>query len=213
MTQQPAAQPIDRRHRDRRELDGTGLTNQSGRSRRLSWVPQHTRELRKSIRIVSEPSHLLLGELRVGLARELSLAQRFALSRESSQWFAYHGTAASDDSLLVKLDQTLRGMGAAARASVASLKQSVDHWRLISAVDERSDAADLLRDALQHGADYEDLLLATVRVDSAVSHEMMTRRASIDSAESLEGAPRKKPRCVDWLGRSAARLPLARWES
>jgi signal transduction histidine kinase len=187
-----------------RALDGGGLPEPRVR-RRLAWVPlslvmlslaglaitplllQHyTRELRLSVRMVAEPSHLLVGELRVGLAHELSLAQRFALSRESGQWFAYHAAAASDDSILVKLDQTLHGMGAAARASLASLRQSVDHWRLISAVVERSDAADRLRDALQHGVDYEELLLATVRVDSAVSHEMQTRREAIESAESLE---------------------------
>ena len=200
MTQQLPADSTN----EARALEGTGLPDPRPR-RRLSWVPlslvmlsltglaitplalqHHTRELRMSVRMVSEPSHLLLGELRVGLARELSLAQRFALSRESAQWFAYHSAAASDDSILVKLEQTLRGMGAAAHASLAALRQSVDRWRLISAVVERSDAADRLREALQHGVDYEDLLLATVRVDSAVSHEMQTRRAAIESAEQLE---------------------------
>lgn len=204
-TQQLPPQSTGRRRSERRDVDTNGFVNQNGRWRRFSWMPltlvmlslaglaitplvlqQHTRDLRRSIRLVSEPSHLLLGELRVGLARELSLAQRFALTRESGQWFAYHGAAASDDSLLAKLDQTLRGMGAAARSSLASLQQSVDHWRLISAVQERSDGAELLREALRHGVDYEELLLATVRVDSAVSHEMQTRRAAIDSAESLE---------------------------
>ena len=202
MTQQPPTQSPGQGQpaRDRR-----AVREDNGRPRRLSWVPlflvmlslaglaisplvlqHHTSELRSSIRMVAEPSHLLLGELRVGLARELSLAQRFALTRESAQWFAYHGAAASDDSLLVKLEQTLHGMGAPARAALATLRQSVDHWRLISAVVERSDAADLLREALQHGVDYEDLLLATVRVDSAVSHEMQARRDEIDSAERLE---------------------------
>jgi len=202
MTQQPPTQSPGegRPARDRRAGH-----EENGRPRRLSWVPlllvmlslaglaisplvlqHHTRELRSSIRMVAEPSHLLLGELRIGLARELSLAQRFALTRESAQWFAYHGAAASDDSLLVKLEQTLHGMGAPARAALATLRQSVDHWRLISAVVERSDAADLLREALQHGVDYENLLLATIRVDSAVSHEMQARRDEIEGAERLE---------------------------
>lgn len=204
-TQQLPAQTKGRRRNERRDLDTNGFMHQNGRARRLSWMPltlvmlslaglaitplvlqQHTRDLRRSIRMVSEPSHLLLGELRVGLARELSLAQRFALTRESGQWFAYHSAAASDDSVLVKLDQTLHGMGAAARGALANLQQSIEHWRLISAVEERSDGAELLREALRHGADYEALLVATVRVDSAVSREMQTRRAAIESAESLE---------------------------
>src|SRR5438270_2049628 len=83
-------------------------------------LTQRTRTLRAQVRRVAEPERLLLGDLRLGLAHELSLAQNFALTRESALWFAYHRSAARNDSLLQQLDLTLRGLGPAASAAIAS---------------------------------------------------------------------------------------------
>src|SRR5437773_5101159 len=130
------AHSIDPRLRDSRESLGAVTTA----VRHLSWLPlslvvlslaglavaplvlqQRTRYLREDIRSVGEPGRLLLGELRLGLARELALAQRFAVSRDRDLLFEFQRTAARDDSLLSRLDATLHEMGAAARASVAGV--------------------------------------------------------------------------------------------
>jgi signal transduction histidine kinase len=173
--------------------------------RNLSWLPlslvvlslaglaitplvlqQRTRNLREDVREVGEPGRLLLGELRLGLARELSTAERFALTGASSDWFGYHRAASRDDSLVARLDETLRAMGRSSRLAVANLKKSITQWRAQSAMNEEIGSTDALRQAAQHGIDYEDLLAATVRVDSAVAHAMQTRRVEIDEAEDLE---------------------------
>lgn len=195
------AQTSDRRIRDRREGNGGIALG----TRKLAWLPlslvvfslaglaitplllqRRTHTIREEVRSVAEPGRLLLGELRLGLARELSLAQRFALTRESSQWFAYHRAAARDDSLVARLDFTLRGMGASARAAMIGIRQSIARWRLISAVDDKRESPDLLRLAVEHGMNYEDLLLSTIRADSAVARAMQSRRVQIDHAEELQ---------------------------
>ena len=173
--------------------------------RNLSWLPlslvvlslaglaitplvlqQRTRNLREDVREVGEPGRLLLGELRLGLARELSTAERFALTGASNDWFGYHRAASRDDSLVARLDQTLRAMGSSSRLAVANLKKSITQWRAQSAMNEQIGSTDALRQAAQHGIDYEDLLTATVRIDSAVARAMQTRRVEIDDAEDLE---------------------------
>ena len=173
--------------------------------RNLSWLPlslvvlslaglaitplvlqQRTRNLREDVREVGEPGRLLLGELRLGLARELSTAERFALTGASNDWFGYHRAAARDDSLVARLDETLRAMGSSSRMAVANLKKSITQWRAQSAMNEQIGSTDALRQAAQHGIDYEDLLAATVRIDSAVARAMQTRRVEIDDAEEME---------------------------
>ena len=51
---------------------------------------------------VGEPGRLLLGELRLGLARELAFAQRFTVSRDRCHLFEFQRTATRDDSLLAR---------------------------------------------------------------------------------------------------------------
>ena len=203
MTNVDLAQRSDRRVRDRRESSANGAITLG--TRQLSWLPlglvlfslaglaitplflqQRTRSLRDEIRRVAEPERLLLGELRLGLAHELSLAQTFALTRESAVWFAYHHAATRNDSLLQQLDLTLRGMGPNSRSAMAAVRQSVANWRAISAIDERNSAADLLREALRNGITYESLLGTTTRVDSVVARAMQENRVEIDDAESLQ---------------------------
>src|SRR5207253_1799096 len=105
---------------------------------------------------------------------EFSLAQRFSLSGQSSDWFAYHRAAASDDSLMSRLDNTLRNFGLPARQSLGGVRETVARWRRVAAVEDRAGSV-LLRDAVQRGASYEDLLAATIRVDSAVAAAMQSR--------------------------------------
>jgi len=195
------AHSMDRRIHDRRESNGAVTIG----TRHFSWLPltlvvlslaglaiaplvlqQRTRYLREDIRSVGEPGRLLLGELRLGLARELALAQAFAVSRDRGLLFDFQRAAARDDSLMSRLGATLHDMGVGARASVVGVRQTVDHWRQFAALSETKTADDVLRLAVQHGVSYEALLLATVRVDSAVSRAMQTRRAKIEGDENLE---------------------------
>lgn len=190
-----------RKSRDRRE--GIGIV--TSRTRHLSWLPltlvvlslaglavaplvlqQRTSYLRDDIRIVGEPGRLLLGELRLGLARELALAQRFTVSRDRSHLFEFQRIAARDDSLLTRLNTTLHDMGPAARSSILGVRETVDHWRQFVTLTETKTPDDVLRQAVQHGMSYEALLLATVRVDSAIARAMQSRRVRIESDESLE---------------------------
>ena len=201
MANQHVAHSTDRRFRDRREPNGAIGTG----ARHLSWLPlllvvlsltglaiaplvlqQRTRDVRDDIRSVGEPGRLLLGELRVGLARELSMGMRFAVGRETSSLVEFQRAASSDDSLLGRLDATLRVMGPDARASVAGVRESVRRWRQFAASNEHVSSVDILRQAVQHGVNYEALLLATVRVDSAVAQAMQSRRAQIERDEGLE---------------------------
>jgi len=149
-------------------------------------LTHRTRALRDEVRRVAEPERLLLGDLRLGLAHELSLAQTFALTRESALWFAYHRAAARNDSLLQQLDITLRGLGPAAVGAVSSVRQSVASWRAMSSLDERAGSADLLREGLRNGISYESLLGTTTRVDSVVARSMQENRLQIDDAEELQ---------------------------
>jgi signal transduction histidine kinase len=203
MASRHVAQTSDRRTRERREpssADGVALG-----ARHLSWLPltlvilslaglaiaplvlqQRTENLRTDLRSAAEPGRMMLGELRLGLAHELSVAQRFALSGASSDWFAYHRAVATDDSLLSRLDVMLRGLGLPARQSLAGVKETVSRWRRMSAVEDGASSPSLLRDAVQRGVSYEDLLSATTRVDSAVANAMQYRRARIEQAETLE---------------------------
>lgn len=172
-------------------------------TRHLSWLPltlvvlslaglavaplvlqQRTSYLRDDIRVVGEPGRLLLGELRLGLARELALAQQFTVSRDRTNLFDFQRTAARDDSLLGRLNTTLHEMGPAARSSVMGVRESVDHWRQFVTLTETKTPDDVLRQAVHHGVSYEALLLATVRVDSAIARAMQSRRALIESDES-----------------------------
>ena len=201
MANEHVAHSMDRRVRDRRESTGGIAIG----ARHFSWLPltlvvlslaglaiaplvlqQRTRYLRDDIRSVGEPGRLLLGELRLGLARELALAQRYTVSRDRGLLFEFQRTSARDDSLLSSLGTTLRDMGPVARASVTGVRETVDQWRQFAALTETNTPADVLRQAVQHGVSYEALLLATVRVDSAVSRAMQTRRALIDGDENLE---------------------------
>jgi signal transduction histidine kinase len=147
---------------------------------------QHTRNLRADVRVVAEPARLLLGELRLGLARELSLAQSFALSPESRVWFAYHRASARDDSLLARLDATLRQIGPSSRPAVSGLRSKVDRWRQVAAMDERKAPEDFLRQSAERGAMFEDVLRATLRVDTAVANAMQMRRARVEQSERLQ---------------------------
>ena len=195
------AHTSSRKSRDRSESIGIVTS----RTRHLSWLPltlvvlslaglavaplvlqQRTSYLRDDIRIVGEPGRLQLGELRLGLARELALAQRFTVSRDRSHLFEFQRTAARDDSLLARLNTTLHDMGPAARSSVLGVRETVDHWRQFVALTETKTPDDVLRQAVQHGVSYEALLLATVRVDSAIARAMQSRRVRIESDESLE---------------------------
>jgi hypothetical protein len=201
MANQHVAHSTDRRFRDRREPNGAIGTG----ARHLSWLPlllvvlsltglaiaplvlqQRTRNVRDDIRSVGEPGRLLLGELRVGLARELSMGMRFAVGREASSLMEFQRAASSDDSLLGRLDATLRVMGPEARASVAGVRESIRRWRQFAASNEHVSSVDVLRQAVQHGVNYEALLLATVRVDSAVAQAMQSRRTQIERDEGLE---------------------------
>ena len=190
-----------RKSRDGRESIGIVTSG----TRHLSWLPltlvvlslaglavaplvlqQRTSYLRDDIRVVGEPGRLLLGELRLGLARELALAQRFTVSRDRSHLFEFQRTATRDDSLLTRLNTTLHEMGPAARSSVMGVRETVDHWRQFVTLTETKTPDDVLRQAVQHGMSYEALLLATVRVDSAIARAMQSRRAQIESDESRE---------------------------
>ena len=195
------AHSISRKARNRRESTGAVILG----TRHLSWLPltlvvlslaglaiaplvlqQRTSYLRDDIRSVGEPGRLLLGELRLGLARELALAQRYTVSRDRSQLFDFQRIAARDDSILARLNTTLHDMGPAARSSVLGVRETVDHWRQFAALTETKTPDDVLRQAVQHGVSYEALLLATVRVDSAIARAMQSRRLHIESDESLE---------------------------
>src|SRR5215471_8232641 len=173
------AHSSSRTSRDGRE--SIGIVTHS--TRHLSWLPltlvvlslaglavaplvlqQRTSYLRDDIRIVGEPGRLLLGELRLGLARELALAQHFTVSRDPSHLFDFQRTAARDDSLLARLNTTLHDMGPAARSSVMGVRETVDHWRQFVTLTETKTPEDVLRQSVQHGMSYEALLLATVRV-------------------------------------------------
>ncbi|HEY2379264.1 MAG TPA: ATP-binding protein [Gemmatimonadaceae bacterium] len=195
------AHSISRKSRDGREH--TGLVRTS--TRHLSWLPltlvilslaglaiaplvlqQRTSYMRDDIRAVGEPGRLLLGELRLGLARELALSQRFTISRDRSLLADFQKASARDDSLLARLNATLHEMGPAARNSVGGVRETVDRWRQFAALTETKTADDVLRQTVQHGMSYEGLLLATVRVDSAIARAMQSRRAQIDGDESLE---------------------------
>ena len=147
---------------------------------------QHTRNLRADVRGIAEPARLLLGELRLGLARELSLAQSFALSPESRVWFAYHRTSARDDSLLARLDVTLRQIGPSPRPAISGLRSKVDRWRQVAAMDERKAPEDFLRQSTERGAMFEDVLRATLRVDTAVANAMQMRRGRVERSERLQ---------------------------
>lgn len=203
MASRHVATTSDRRMRDRREpisADGVALG-----ARHLSWLPltlvilslaglaiapivlqQRTENLRTDLRSAAEPGRMMLGELRLGLAHELSVAQRFALSGASSDWFAYHRAVATDDSLMSRLDVMLRTLSVPARLSIAGVKETVSRWRRMSAVEDGASSPSLLRDAVQRGVSYEDLLSSTIRVDSAVASAMQYRRARIEHAETLE---------------------------
>ncbi|HEX4467903.1 MAG TPA: ATP-binding protein [Gemmatimonadaceae bacterium] len=201
MAKAHVAHSISRKSRDRRESIGIVTSG----TRHLSWLPltlvvlslaglavaplmlqQRTSYLRDDIRVVGEPGRLLLGELRLGLARELAFAQRFTVSRDRSHLFEFQRTATRDDSLLARLNTTLHEMGPAARSSVMGVRETVDHWRQFVALTETKTPDDVLRQAVQHGVSYEALLLATVRVDSAIARAMQSRRAQIEGDESLE---------------------------
>ena len=190
----------DRRAHERR----AGRYIQRAAARYLPWVPlvlivlsfaglvltpmvlrQRTRNLRADVRRVAEPTRLLLGELRLGLARELSLAQRFALSPESQVWFAYHRASAHDDSVLARLEGTLGEIGPGARSSVLGLREMVNRWRQVAAMDERKAPEDFMRQSIERGAMYEGVLRASLRVDTALAMAMQIRRARVESAERL----------------------------
>ena len=111
------------RHRQPRRNGGrfqhrTALVPEWSRlSRVLSWVPltlvilslagvafaslvvrQRTRRMRFDLRSASEPTRLLLGDLRVGLAREQALAQRVTFATDAGYWTMYRRATARDDS-------------------------------------------------------------------------------------------------------------------
>ncbi|HEY7236961.1 MAG TPA: ATP-binding protein [Gemmatimonadaceae bacterium] len=201
MANEHVAHSTDRRFRERREPNGAIGTG----ARHLSWLPlllvvlslaglaaaplvlqQRTRNVRDDMRSVGEPGRLLLGELRLGLARELATEMRFAVDREASALVEFQRAASRDDSLLGRLDATLRVMGPDARASVAGVRESIRRWRQFAASNAQVSSVDVLRQAVQHGVNYEALLLATVRVDSAVARAMQSRRLQIERDEGLE---------------------------
>ena len=200
MIDMPTAKVPDRRAHERRN----GRRFQRAAARYLPWVPlmlivlsfaglvltpmvlrQRTRNLRADVRRVAEPTRLLLGELRLGLARELSLAQRFALSPQSQVWFAYHRASARGDSVLARLEGTLGEIGPGARSSVLRLREMVNRWRQLAAMDERRAPEDFMRQSIERGAMYEDVLRASLRVDTVVATAMQIRRARVEASERL----------------------------
>jgi signal transduction histidine kinase len=147
---------------------------------------QHTKSMRADIRSVAEPTRLLLGDLRLGLAQEQTLAQRMAVAPESSVFLRYRRTVARDDSVLGRLRDTLRSLGTQARASVDSLHGSVSRWRDVVQVYRNRTPADLIRSSIARGVTYENLLAATSQVDTAVTIAMQSRRIQVEDIEQLE---------------------------
>jgi signal transduction histidine kinase len=201
MIDKPTAPVIDRRARDRRHV----RTFRRIVLACLPWIPlvlivlslaglvitpmvlrERTRSLRADVREVAEPARLLLNELRLGLARELSLAQRFALAPESNVWFAYHRTSVRDDSLLARLDVTLREIGPRTLPAMAGLREKIEQWRQLTAMDQRRAPEDFMRQSTERGAMYEDLLRASLRVDTAVANAMQARRARVERSTELQ---------------------------
>lgn len=171
----------------------------------LSWVPltlvvlsltglaltplilrERTIGLRADVRNVAEPARLELGNLRLGLARELTFSQRFALSPESALWFDYHDVVARDDSLLSQLESTVAEIGPVGDRAVRSLQERVTSWRQLTDMDGRPHAHDGLREAVTRAASYEGVLLATLRVDTALARAMLSRRSRLDDADRLD---------------------------
>ena len=202
MSELPSGQAKNRRRGERRS---SFHVNWSAVPRLVAWVPlalvllalaglvltpivlrERTREMRSDMRAVADPTRLLLGDLRLGLARENSLAQRFALEPRIESWQAYYRTVAHDDTVLTRLGGSLRSLGRDTQQAVDRLDATVGRWREVAAVDGRRSPEELIRRTIERGATYEDLLRATLRVDTAVVRAMQTRRDRVDSVEGLE---------------------------
>jgi signal transduction histidine kinase len=147
---------------------------------------ERTKHLRLDMRSAGEPTRLLLGDLRFGLAREQVLAQRFAVAPETTSWAAYQRAVVLDDSVLTQLNSRLHSVGREAQISMDTLHATVNRWREVAAVDGRRSPEDLIRRSIARNATYEDLLGATLQVDTAVAQAMQTRRNHLDSMEGLE---------------------------
>ena len=202
MQQLPSRQAKDRRRGDRREwwpLSWNTLP------KFVAWLPltlvvlslaglvltplalrQETKNMRFDMRSAAEPTRLLLGDLRMGLAREQALAQRFAVTPENTSWSAFYRAAARDDSVLARLDATVRGLGVQAQTSIDTLTLTVNRWREVAAVEGRRSPEDLIRRSIARGVTYEDLLGATLQVDTAVAMAMQSRRTRLESFEGME---------------------------
>ena len=202
MHQLPSRQAKDRRRGDRRRLWPPSWNTLP---KFVAWLPltlvvlslaglvltplalrQETKNMRLDMRSAAEPTRLLLGDLRLGLAREQALAQRFAVAPENTSWAAFHRAAARDDSVLARLGATLRGLGADAQTAIDTLTWTVNRWREVAAVDGRRSPEDLIRRSIARGVTYEDLLGATLQVDTAVAMAMQTRRTRLDNLEGIE---------------------------
>src|SRR4051812_33590460 len=102
MSELPSGEGKTRRRGERRQRSSISWSTVP---RLAAWVPlalvlfalaglvltpltlrQRTRSMRADMRAVAEPTRLLLGDLRLGLARENSLAQRFALEPQNESW-------------------------------------------------------------------------------------------------------------------------------
>ena len=142
--------------------------------------------MRLDMRSAAEPTRLLLGDLRLGLAREQALAQRFAVAPENTSWAAFYRAAARDDSVLSRLGVTLRNLGTDTQRSLDTLNLTVNRWREVAAVEGRRSPEDLIRRSIARGVTYEDLLGATLQVDTAVAMAMQARRTRLDDLERTE---------------------------
>ena len=199
-------------NRRRQEKDGGRSQNKSsargsewdGLSGFMSWVPlalvilslagiafaplvvrERTKRMRSDMRNASEPTRLLLGDLRAGLAREQTLAQRFTVDHAPAYWTSYARTVARDDSVLNRIGVAMKVLGPDAQNAFDTLYTRINRWREIAAIDGHRSGTLFLEQLVQRGVTYEDLLYPTLRVDSAVATAMQIRRANVDSLNSL----------------------------
>jgi len=141
--------------------------------------------MRSDLRSASEPTRLLLGDLRAGLAREQALAQRFTVAPESVYWTLYHRAAARDDSALDRIGTAMHDLGPDAQKAFDTLNTTVSRWREVAAIQGRRSPELLLEQMIHRGVTYEDLLRPTLHVDSVVSTAMQMRRERIEAFDAL----------------------------
>jgi signal transduction histidine kinase len=196
-----------------RSQEHLGAWEATPRARGLSWLPlalvvlsltglaiapfalqRYTRGLRQEVRRTSDPARLILGELRLGLARETALAQQYWLDRETRVWLGYHRAAARDDSLLAQLESTLQTAGAPTQAALRVMRAAIGEWRQGNAMGESTDTAAPTapppsdQPSRRRVRGYEDLLSATMHLETAAMLAMQDRRARVERAERLEFA-------------------------